>query len=312
MSFSSFDNAPATRSPEEGSPGRGSADERHLAQPEVSRDQPAAETHAPMRHPSSPQGHRSPGFIHRIYSVWLRHVRVYARNLTSNSLPPFLEPLIFLVGIGLGLGEYVQDMNGLPYIQYLASGILVTTAMFTSAFECSFGTFIRLEFDKVYQGMLGAPVTAYNVILGEIVWAGTKGLFFTLSVVVVVAAFGLLPVAALAAAPLVGLLTGVMFGCLSLFIASFVKTINHFNFYFSGFISPMFFFAGVVFPVENLPPAVYPISEALPLTHAVRLVRAFVFNDFAMVHLWDISYIVLFIGIFGALSMIRLRTRLVD
>ena len=268
-----------------------------------------------QHHPKAPQhhlSHRAPSYVHRIYSVWLRHVRVYSRNLFSNAMPPFLEPLIFLVGIGLGLGEYVSEMNGVPYIQYLGSGLLVTAAMFTAAFECSFGTFIRLEFDKVYQGMLGSPLSAHDLIVGEMLWAASKGFIFTLSVSIIIAAFGILPLAQVLIAPFIGFLTGLMFGCLSLSITSFVKTINHFNFYFSAFISPMFFFSGVVFPVENLPAAARPITEIVPLTHSVRLVRAFTFVEFELIHLWDITYIIGFILLFGFVALKRLRRRLID
>ncbi len=277
-------------------------------------DGPELEEHDGRKRSSASRAHRHlpPRFVHRVYSVWLRHVRVYSRNLLSNALPPFLEPLVFLVGIGLGLGEFISEMEGLPFLQYLASGLLVTAAMFTAAFECTFGTFIRLEFDKVYQGMLGSPVTANNLILGEMLWAGTKGFTFTLSVTLIVAAFGILSPLRILIAPFIGFLTGLMFACLSLLITSFVKTINHFNFYFSAFISPMFFFGGVVFPIENLPVVTRPITEALPLTHSVRLVRAFAFMDFEMIHLWDLAYIVLFIGMVGSAAMIRLKRRLID
>ncbi len=127
-----------------------------------------------------------PSFAHRIYSVWFRHVLVYTRNILSNGLPPFMDPLIFLIGVGLGLGKYISSMDNLPYIQFLASGLLVTSSMYTSAFECTYGTFIRLEFDKVYDGMLAAPITTSDLILGEILWAGTKGLFFSFAVLIII------------------------------------------------------------------------------------------------------------------------------
>jgi lipooligosaccharide transport system permease protein len=240
-------------------------------------------------------------------------MRVYSRNLISNGLPPFLEPLIFLVGIGMGLGRYIQEMNGVPYLEYLGSGLLVAVAMFTAAFECSFGTFIRLEFDKVYDGMLSAPITVNNLLVGEILWAGTKGFVFSLSVLIVIAAFGILPVGRTIVAPVVGLFTGCMFAAVSLFVTSFVKTINHFNFYFTGFLSPMFFFSGVVFPLENLPDVVRPIAEALPLTHSVRLVRTFALGDqLGLIHLYDVGYMVLFTAVFGYLAIRRLSRRMVD
>lgn len=253
-----------------------------------------------------------PSLWTRIGGVWFRHFRVYSRNLISNGLPPFLEPLIMLVGIGLGLGAYISRMNGTPYIQFLASGLLVSSAMFTAAFECSFATFIRLEFDKVYDGMLTAPVTANNLIVGEILWAGTKGFFFTFAVMIVVSVFGILPIQRILPVPFVGFVTGIMFATLSLFVTSFVRNINHFNFYFTGFISPMFFFSGVFFPLDSLPAWVRPLAEALPLTHSVRLSRALSLAQPDNHLVWDLLYIVVFSGIFGFFAVHRLRKRLID
>ncbi len=249
----------------------------------------------------------------RLYSVWFRHVRVYTQNLISNGLPPFLEPLIFLAGVGLGLGHYIDDkMGGVSYIEYLGTGLLVTAAMFTSAFECSYGTFIRLDFEKVYDGMLAAPMTANNLLVGEMLWAGTKGFFFTSAVLCVLSIFRIIPLPNALLAPFVGFFTGLMFASLSLFITSFVKSINHFNFYFTGFISPMFFFSGVVFPIENLPPQIRPVAELVPLTHSVRIVRSICTNDYRPILLFDMFYIVLFIIVFGYFAIKRLKKRLVN
>lgn len=259
---------------------------------------------------SSPRAY--PSLAQRLFSVWYRHMRVYTKNLVSNGLPPFLEPLLFLMGVGLGLGKRIMGpMDGLPYIDFLGTGLLVTAAMFTSAYECTFGTFIRLEFEKVYDGMLAAPITVNNLIVGEILWAGTKGLFFTFAVLCVLMVFGIIELPAGLLTPLVGFLTGVMFATLSLWVTSFVKTINHFNFYLTGIISPMFFFSGVVFPVNDLPKYVRPVAEIMPLTHAVRLSRAVCAGDYTPVLWGSVVYIVVFTAIFGAMAIRRLRRRLI-
>ncbi|UCG58566.1 MAG: ABC transporter permease [Phycisphaerales bacterium] len=249
----------------------------------------------------------------RLFSVWYRHVRVYTKNGFSNALPPFLEPLLFLAGVGLGLGRYItESMEGLAYLEFLGTGLLVTTSMFTAAFECTFGTFIRLEFEKVYDGMLAAPITVNNLIVGEIIWAGSKGLFFSFAVLCILSVFGVISFADGLMAPLVGFLTGLMFGALSLLVTSFVKTINHFNFYFTGFISPMFFFSGVVFPVSNLPKFVRPFAEIVPLTHSVRLARSMCTGRYQISLLLDLLYVAFFILVVGLLAIRRLRRRLVS
>jgi lipooligosaccharide transport system permease protein len=248
----------------------------------------------------------------RLYSVWFRHTRVYTKNIFSNGLPPFLEPLLFLAGIGLGLGKYItESMEGLAYIEFLGTGLLMTSAMFTASFECTFGTFIRLEFEKVYDGMLAAPLTANNLIIGEMIWAGTKGLFFSFAVLCVLAVFGIVSLHKGILAPFVGFISAIMFSTLAMLVTSFVKNINHFNFYFTGFMSPMFFFSGVVFPISNLPPFIRPVAEIFPLTHSVRLARAVCTHQYPPHLLLDLLYIIAFIIIIGFFAVKRLKKRLV-
>lgn len=257
-------------------------------------------------------GVRVPSFRQRLGSVWYRHFRVYTRNIVSNALPPFLEPLIFLVGIGIGLGQFIPQMEGVPYLKYLASGIIVTVSMFTAAFECSFGTYIRLEFDKIYDGMIGAPISADNLLVGEIVWAGTKGFIFSFSVVIITAAFGILPLGRIILAPIIGFFTGAMFASLGFLVTSIVSNINQFNFFFSGFISPMFFFSGVVFPVDRLPAILRPVTELLPLTHPVRIVRAMALGGAEPILIFDAIYIVAVTLGIGVWAVHRLKRSIID
>ncbi len=252
-----------------------------------------------------------PSFWWRIYCIWLRYLKVYKNNIFSNATPPFVEPLLFLLAVGLGLGSYIQNMEGMPYLQFLASGLLITTAMFTAAFECSYGTFIRMEFEKVYDGLLAAPITVRDLFIGEIIWAGTKGFIFSTAVLCVVTVFGVIRTPYSLLVPFAGFVTGVMIACLALVITSFVKTINHFTFFFSGIVTPMFFFSGVVFPTSRLPVIVQPLVEALPLRHTVRLVRAACTETFSAMLWLDVAYCLLFCLIMGYLAIYLLKRRII-
>lgn len=252
-----------------------------------------------------------PPLVARLYSVWFRHYRVYTKDLISNGLPPFMEPLIFLAGIGLGMNQYVGQMSGLPYITFLATGLPITAAMFTSAFECSYGTFIRLEFDKVYEGMLAAPLSVNNLLIGEILWAGSKGFFFSFAVIIVVASFGLVTLPWSLGTPLIGFLTGVMFAAIALLVTSFVTNINHFNFFFTGFLSPMFFFSGVIFPISNLPTLLQVLAEIFPLTHVVRLSRSVDTLNYQLMNWIDLLYVIAVSLIIGKIAIVRLSKKLI-
>ncbi|MHC4857573.1 MAG: ABC transporter permease [Planctomycetota bacterium] len=109
-----------------------------------------------------------------------------------------------------------------------------------------------------------------------------------------------------------GLFNGMMFATLGLLVTSFVKTINHFNFFMTGMISPMFFFSGVVFEIDRLPENIRPIAEIVPLTHSVRLMRSICGDECNLVTgLWDATYIVLFTLIVGYFAVKRLKKRLI-
>ncbi len=252
-----------------------------------------------------------PSFSQRVFSVWYRHILVYVKNIFSNGIPPFLEPLLFLAGVGIGLGGFVGEINGIPYVTFLAAGIIAPPAMFTAAYECTFGTFIRLEFDKVYDGMIAASITVKDLFIGEILFCGTKGLFFSSAVLVVLSAFGLIGSFMAIFSVLVGFFTGMMFAALSLLVTSYVNNINHFNFYFTGFITPTFFLSGIVFPLNTLPKFVEIIAQFFPLVHSVNLMRAFCFNEFELSLIGDVFYIIAFILIIGFLAIKRLEKKII-
>lgn len=255
---------------------------------------------------------KTPSLLQRVLSVWYRHFSVYTKNLISNGIEVILEPMFFLIAIGLGLGQYIVNMEGIPYIKFLASAIIVPASMYTAAFECSFGTFIRLEFDKVYDGMLSAPITAKNLLVGEILFAGTKSLFYSSLILLVISLFGLVSLPMALFAPIGGFLTGLMFASISLLITSFVNTINHFNFYFTGLLTPMFFFSGIVFPLSNIPVQIRWLAYLFPLSHSTKIVRAFCLNKFSFYLFYDLIYIIIFILIIGFLAVKKLEKRLIS
>jgi lipooligosaccharide transport system permease protein len=251
----------------------------------------------------------------RLLAVWYRHYRVYTRNLLTNGFPPFFEPLFFLAAMGFGFSRFMgtQTLEGLPFMDFVASGLILSSALYTSAFECTYGTFIRLTFDKTYDSMLAAPLLPRDIIVGEIFWASTKGAFYSSAVLCMVSLFGLIGTPGSLLTPVIGFFTGMLFAVASLLVTSFVRyNLDHFNFYFTGFLTPLFFFCGLLFPVSNLPAPLDSIAEALPLTHLVRLERAICFGNWEDTHLIGAAYCLLFIFVIGWIALRRLERRLID
>ena len=249
--------------------------------------------------------------------MWVRHLTVYSRNIISNAISPFIDPLLFIVGIGIGLGSYIgvveyAGLENLSYLTFLTIGITISSSMFTATFETTYGTYFRMEYEFVYDGILGAPMSVYNILIGEALWAATKGLIFCLAVAVVGLVFSISPPILLLIAPVLGFIGGLMFAAMGFFVTSYVKAINHFSILFTAVLSPMFFFSGVIFPLERLPAGLRPVAEILPLTHPVRIGRSLALGVDNPLLIWDITYIVLFVTIIGGSALIRLRNRLID
>jgi lipooligosaccharide transport system permease protein len=241
----------------------------------------------------------APSFFRRLFAVWRRFQRVYCKNLAANGLPPFLEPLFFLFAVGLGLGGYIGgQIGGISYAAYMAPGIPAMSAMFTASFETTFGTLVRLQYAKIYEALSATPATVAEIFCGEILWCATKGAFFAGCILLVLWCFdiGRTPSAPLIL--IVAFFTAAAFAGLGFIITSMVRQFNAFNFYITGFLSPMAFFSGLLFPVEDLPSFLPTVAWALPLSHVIVLMRACLTGGYAE-SLWPHA---LYLLVFTAVS----------
>lgn len=210
----------------------------------------------------------------RFAAVWLRNVRVWRRYAGPSLLGNFGEPLLYLLGLGYGLGRYIEGMADMPYMVYLASGILCATAMNTASFEGLYAAYTRMTRQDTYGAMLATPLQLPEVVAGEVSWCATKSLISGVTLFLVALALGAIPPdpATLAVLPVV-VLIGLTFGALAMLITSLAPSYDFFLYYFTLFITPMFLFSGVFYPVDTLPGWLQTAIHFLPLVHGVELVR---------------------------------------
>ncbi len=252
------------------------------------------------------------GLFWSLYGVWYRHVRVYCKTLAANATPPVLEPLFFFTAVGVGLGTYLREssFDGLPYRTFVASGLLVASAMFTGVFETTFGSFVRLVFQKTYDAMLGTHLRISEMFVGELVFSATKGAVFSSVVVLITMLFGARPTIWCLLAPVIGFLTAYLFAAIGLIVTSYVKTITNFSFFTSGVITPMFFFSGTFFPVlwhHNW--VVDAIALAVPLTHPIEISRALFKAEFTWMTLMHVGVFLAYVAIAHVIALRRMTKR---
>ena len=214
-----------------------------------------------------------PAFSLRHLHVWRRNLLVWRKLAIPSMLGNLADPLIYMLGLGFGLGAMLSDVGGMPYIAFLATGIVCSSTMMSASFEAMYSGFSRMHVQKTWEAIMNAPVALDDVVLGEVVWAASKSLLSGLAVLVVAWVLGVVQSAtALWVIPVV-FLTGLAFASLGLVMTALSPSYDFFMYYFTLVITPMMLVSGVFFPVAQLPGWLQAVTQFLPLTHAVELAR---------------------------------------
>jgi lipooligosaccharide transport system permease protein len=206
--------------------------------------------------------------------VLSRHLRVFSHTWQHNVMFTVVEPLLYLTAFGLGMGAFVQDIRGMSYLEFLAPGMVTLSAMYAATFECSYGPFVRIHYQKTFLALLAGPVTARDVILGEILYGTLKSALFGTVILGVVAALGQIRSPEALAIPLVLAVQGMVFASLAMWYTACITNIDYLNYYITLAILPFFLFGGLFFPVDPLPAWVKTANYINPLYHSVEVCRA--------------------------------------
>ena len=214
-----------------------------------------------------------PVFSMRHLHVWRRNSLVWRKLAIPSMLGNLADPLIYMLGLGYGLGAMLSDVGGMSYIAFLATGIVCSSTMMSASFEAMYSGFSRMHMQKTWDAIMNAPVTLDDVVLGEAVWAASKSFLSGMAVLLVAWMLGVVHSAgALWVIPIV-FLTGLAFASLGLVMTALSPSYDFFMYYFTLVITPMMLLSGVFFPVAQLPGPLQVATQFLPLTHAVELVR---------------------------------------
>lgn len=217
--------------------------------------------------------------IRLCFHITRRNWTVYKKDLIANISPTVADPALIMVSLGLGLGSYLTNVQGMTYMQFLAPGLTVATALFTSFFESSYGFYVRMTYENVFKAMLTTPIGVTEVVLGELLWVGLKGAVMAIGVAIVLALFGmmvqpwLIPMLGI-----VGFLIGLTCGAMGLLATALVNNINQFQTVYSFVVAPLYFLSGIFFPIEQMSPPVRLVAEFFPLIHGVKLAQALFWN----------------------------------
>ena len=252
---------------------------------------------------------RPPVLSLRFAHVWRRNFRVWRKLAIPSMLGNLADPMLYMLGLGYGLGAFVGEVGGVPYITFLAAGTVCYSTMNTATFEALYSAFSRMHVQRTWDAIMNAPLNLDDIVAAEAVWAASKSLLSGCAILAIIWALGL------SHSPLtlwivpLAFLIGLTFACLGLVMNSVSPSYDFFLYYFTLVITPMVLLCGVFFPTDQLPGPLQLLSSVLPLTHAVQLARPLVIGmvpEQPLVHvLVLLAYAVA--GFYAALVLTRRR-----
>ena len=244
--------------------------------------------------------------------VMSRDISIFGRYWKATTFSSVVQPTIYLLAFGLGFRSFVPQILRVSYVEYVATGVVATAILFSSAFPGMFNTFVRWQFQRTYDAMLAAPVDAEELITAEVLWVSIRAGVYGLAPLIVGFFFGLEPNAGKLLVPLIGFVTGFGFCSFGVAVAAIAKTIDNFNYITSAVLTPMFLVAGTFFPVDKLPGGVREIAYINPLYHCVQLVRDASLGNLNPADLGHAAVLIAFALVMWRLAVAQLGRRLID
>ena len=247
-----------------------------------------------------------------IGGVMSREVANFRTFWKSTAFSSLMEPTVYLLAFGLGLGAtVVTQIDGLDYVEFVGTGMVATAVIFSSALPAMFGTFVKHRFQNTYDAILAAPVDVEELVTAEMLWIGIRAGFFGCFPLLVTMLFGLDPAWGMLLVPLFAFVTALGFAGFGIAVAASVAKIDQFNYVTTLVITPMFLLAGTFFPIDGLPDWAQVLSQFNPLYQLVVLVRdaSFGFDAFDPLRLAGLTVLAFAMW---RLAISRLTRRLID
>ncbi len=248
--------------------------------------------------------------IKRAFRVWQRQWLVYTKLYRTSFALNFAEPALYLVAMGLGLGSFVKDIHGVPYIKFIAPGIVASSSVFAAVYECTYGTYIRMTFQKTFDAILATPVNLDDLVAGELIWGATKSVIFGITIMIVIALFGLVDSPFLLLAIPFIFIGGLIFAELSLIFCAIVPGIDFFSYFYTLFMTPLFLFSGIFFPLDAMPRLVADLACFTPLYHLVNICRAFSAGTVSGAA-WSMAWLIVMVIVLAPLPFKLMKKRII-
>jgi lipooligosaccharide transport system permease protein len=240
------------------------------------------------------------GPVRRSTSVIERNVSTLRSSYWVVMATGFLEPVLYLFSIGVGVGQLIGDLplpdgRVVSYAEFVAPAMLASSAMTGALSETTFNFFGKMKFMKLYDGMLATPLRPMEIALGELAWAMIRGSVYAAAFLVLMVLMGLTAAGPAVVAFFAAVLVGFAFGGAGMALSTFMRSWQDFDLMASAQFA-LFLFSGTFVPAERYPAVLRWVVEFTPLYRSVDLIRSVTTASWGWLPVLDVLYLLLLFG----------------
>lgn len=245
------------------------------------------------------------------FKVWSRNFYYFRKTWVTTAFWTVLEPLMYLAAFGYGVGSFINNMEGISYLDFFFPGLLCSTAMLVAFFESTYGHYTKLTHQKLYSTWLLTPLSTKDIIVGEILWAATKGFIGALGVLAVSSVFGLVKSWTFLPSLALVFLISFIFSCIGMIFTSYARNYDSFIFSSSGFLIPMTLISGTYFSIDTLIIPLKILAYILPLANVVDVVRGLMMGHWSHLFALQIVYLLILAVVLSRWAVVRIEKKLI-
>jgi lipooligosaccharide transport system permease protein len=218
----------------------------------------------------------------RSWAVLRRNALVFLRNWRTAVIPPAMEPVIFFVAFGIGIGGHIEQLSyrgvDINYATYVAAGLIAYTGFGTPYYEALYSAYVRMFYQKTWDGILATQVELPSVVWGEILWGAVRGMVNISIVSAVIAVFDLIGVVEIKVQfllfmPFLGFIAGCAFAAFALIFTAIVPAIDHMNYPVFLIGWPLSLVSNTFFPVDPQSPVLWALMQINPVYQLAECAR---------------------------------------
>lgn len=245
------------------------------------------------------------------YAVWLRNRDVFLRLWRWMLLPNVAEHGMTMVALGFGIGAFVTGLGGAGYAAFIAPGLVCASAMWSAGYECSYGTFYRMEKQRTFDAIVATPVQIDDVVLGEVLYGALRGIVSGTLVTILFGALGLFDSVLVILLPPLAALVGATVGAIAVVAASRAPALDTLAFFLSLFLMPSYWLSGIFYRPDTFGRWGEQVHWLSPLYHAVVVSRQLASGEVRLSLLVHVGVMLAICGIALAFAVRGMRRRLI-